>query len=64
MPDPNKKQRPALISTDPEWEQEKPIWDASENEAISDDDSVSLDEFKALIAEIIEDEEVTSDENG
>lgn len=64
MSDPTKKQQPNSAETDPEWEQEKPIWEACQNGEISDDDSVSLDKFKALAAEIMDEEEVTSDQHG
>lgn len=64
MADPNKKQPAASTKTDPEWDQEKPIWEASETSEVSDEDSISLNEFKALIAEIMDDEEVTSDQHG
>jgi hypothetical protein len=40
MPDPQKKS-----SHDPEWEQERPIWEAYQRGEFSDDDILDLEEF-------------------
>ncbi len=54
MLDPNKKEQATPTHADPDWEQEKIIWEACKRGDVSNDDSVSLDAFKALMAEMVE----------
>jgi hypothetical protein len=59
MPDPKNQQQ-----EDPEWEQEKPIWEATQASEPEGLETIDLEAFKKLIAETLKDEAKTPDKNG